>query len=204
MQAGRPKAQGLYNPDNEHDSCGIGFVANIKGHKSHDIVHRGLDVLINMTHRGAESADNKSGDGAGILIQIPHDFFVSNGIQLPAPGSYGAGLLFLPKAKNEADHCIKILEETIIEENLKLIGYRDVPVDSSVLGEIARNSEPVIKQVFITGKYEQDELERKLYLIRKISENKVRNSQIKHHRAFYFPSLSSKVIIYKGFRSLIR
>ncbi|HYW97207.1 MAG TPA: glutamate synthase large subunit [Bacteroidales bacterium] len=198
MYTGLPNPQGLYHPENEHDSCGIGFVAHIKGNKSHDIVKKGLEVLINMTHRGAESSDNKSGDGAGILMQVPHDFFVAKGIMVPEPGQYGTGLVFLPREKNEADKCKKILEQFAAEEGLKVMQYRNVPIDNSVLGEISRSTEPHIEQVFITGNYEQDELERKLYLLRKQTENKVRNSDIKDGNSFYFPSLSSKVMIYKG------
>ncbi len=195
---GFPKAQGLYNPANEHDACGIGFVANIKGVKSHEIVRRGLDVLINMTHRGAESADNVSGDGAGILFQMPHDFFLSKGIKLPEAGQYGAGLVFLPKQKEEAEQCLKIMEEIILAEGLKMIATREVPTNSACLGEISRSTEPSVFQVFITGKFEQDELERKLFIIRKLSENKIRNSEIPNKKAFYVVSLSTKVINYKG------
>ena len=198
MQTGLPKAQGMYNPENEHDACGIGFVAHIKGQKSHEIVRRGLDVLINMTHRGAESADNVTGDGAGILMQMPHEFFIGKGIKLPNPGQYGAGIVFLPKDKKEADKCLKIFEEIVSKEDLSIICYRELPVNTLCLGEIARGNEPAMKQVFITGKFEQDALERKLYIIRKLSENAVRNSDIKNKETFYFPSLSSKVLIYKG------
>ncbi|HOT15626.1 MAG TPA: glutamate synthase large subunit, partial [Bacteroidales bacterium] len=198
MQIGLPKAQGMYSPDNEHDACGIGFVAHIKGQKSHDIVRRGLEVLINMTHRGAESADNKTGDGAGILIQLPHEFFISKGLKLPSFGKYGAGFLFLPKNENAAKQCLDIFESIVKQENMEIITYRDVPVDSSCLGEIALSSEPAMKQVFVTGKFEQEELERKLFLIRKLAENQVRNSDILDKKAFYFSSFSSKVMIYKG------
>lgn len=198
MQMGLPKARGMYRPENEHDACGIGFVANIDGTKSHEIVRRGLDVLINMTHRGAESADNITGDGAGILMQMPHDFFISKGIQLPNPGKYGAGNLFLPKIKEAANQCIEILEKSLLSENLKVIAYREVPVNSLCLGEIALSSEPYSKQVFITGPYEQEELERKLYKVRKLSERLVRESNIEQKGYYYFPSLSTKVMIYKG------
>ena len=198
MQNRFPKPQGLYDPANEHDNCGIGFMANIKGNKTNDIVKRGLEILVNMTHRGAESSDNKSGDGAGILIQLPHEFFKSVQLQLPAEGKYGSGLLFLPKDEKEAETCISVLNETIGEEGLKLIGYRDVPVNSSVIGEIAARTEPVIKQVFIKGNFEQDKLERKLYIVRKVTENKIANSDLKDKEAFYIPSLSSKIFIYKG------
>jgi glutamate synthase (NADPH/NADH) large chain len=188
----------MYSPDNEHDSCGIGFVAHIKGQKSHEIVQRGLEVLINMTHRGAESADNKSGDGAGIQIQMPHNFFISKGIQLPSPGSYGAGIVFLPKNKENATMCLSIFEKIVAEENLQIISYRDLPVNSNCLGDIALGNEPAMKQVFITGKYEQEELERKLYIVRKLAEHAIRDSKIEDKEAFYFPSLSTKVMIYKG------
>lgn len=198
MTKGLPAKQGLYDPANEHDNCGIGFVAQLKGIKSHDIVRRGLEVLINMTHRGAESADNVSGDGAGILIQIPHDFIISKGIKVPAEGKYGTGLIFLPKGAKERKQCEKILVDTCIQEGLDVIDFKDVQVDSSVLGEIARKTEPHVKQIFVTANMEQIELERKLYIARKLTENQIRNSGIKDKEGFYIVSLSSKVMIYKG------
>ncbi|MBZ4676034.1 MAG: gltB [Anaerophaga sp.] len=199
MQQRFPKVQGLYDPVNEHDNCGIGFVAHIKGKPSNDIVRKGLEVLVNMTHRGAESADNKSGDGAGILMQVPHDYFRTLDFDLPAAGSYGTGLVFLPSDANSAKACLEILNKNIIEEGLELIGYRDVPVDSDAIGEIAKSSEPAIKQVFVTGNFsEQDALERKLYLLRKVTENAIRKSDISGKKCFYIVSLSSKVFIYKG------
>lgn len=193
-----PKAQGLYDPANEHDSCGIGFVAHIKGHKSNEIVRRGLEVLVNMTHRGAESADNKTGDGAGILMQLPDSFFREFGFSLPSPGRYGSGLVFLPKVEKEAQYCIDVLNEQLKSEGLELIGYREVPVNSRVIGDIARSNEPYIKQVFVKGDYEQDVLERKLFMARKVSENLVRSSSLKQKSSFYIVSLSSKIFIYKG------
>ncbi len=198
MQKRFPKAVGLYDPANEHDNCGIGFVANIKGQTSHDIVNRGLEVLVNMTHRGAESSDNKSGDGAGILIQVPHEFCNSLGFDLPEQGKYGTGLLFLPEENREALLCQEVLNACLIEEGLELVGYRDVPVDSSVIGEIAKRTEPRIRQVFVKGNYEQDKLERKLYIARKVTERKIRESELKEKESFYIPSLSSKIFIYKG------
>lgn len=198
MQTGFPKAVGLYKPENEHDSCGIGFVAHIKGQKTHEIIQRGLDVLINMTHRGAESSDNSTGDGAGILMQIPHEFIQTLGFKIPYIGEYGTGLVFLPPNEKERKICEDIMTNVIAEEKLKFIGFRDVPVDNKVLGEIARRSEPFIKQIFISGDHEQDELERKLYIIRKLCENKVRESDLKQKGFFYFPSLSSRLMIYKG------
>ncbi|MDP4184769.1 MAG: glutamate synthase large subunit [Bacteroidota bacterium] len=198
MQRGLPKAQGLYDPTNEHDNCGIGFVAHIKGHKSHDIILRGLEVLKNMDHRGATSADNKTGDGAGMLIQLPHEFFVNQGIDVPSSGKYGAGFVFLPVDEREASVCEEVLVRFIKEEGLELIGFREVPVDSSVMGEIAHRTEPRMKQVFIKGNLEQDVLERKLYLVRKQAEREVRESALTQKEYFYMPSLSSKVMVFKG------
>jgi glutamate synthase (NADPH/NADH) large chain len=172
---GFPQSQGLYNPGNEHDNCGIGFVTQIKGIKSHDIVKKGLEVLVNMTHRGAESADNVSGDGAGILMQIPHKFFLSKGLNLPTEGKYGAGLVFLPQKAEERNECEQILIEAIVAEGLDIIDFIDVRVDSGVLGDIARSTEPIIKQLFVTGKFsEQEELERKLFIARKQAEKRLK------------------------------
>jgi glutamate synthase (NADPH/NADH) large chain len=198
MSFGTPKKKGLYDPAQEHDSCGIGFVAQIKGIRSHDIIHRGLEVLENMSHRGAESADNITGDGAGVLIQLPHSFFLAKGIKIPAEGKYGAGLVFLPQADKDRTQCEKILVDSLISEGLDVLEFRDVPVDNSILGEISKSSEPFIRQIFVAGNQEQDELERKLYIARKQAENQMRKSTIKNKEAFYLPSLSSKVMIYKG------
>ncbi|HJZ42008.1 MAG TPA: glutamate synthase large subunit [Bacteroidales bacterium] len=195
---GLPKKQGLYDPLDEHDSCGIGFVAQIKGIKSHDIIDRGLEVLENMSHRGAESSDNVTGDGAGILIQVPHSFILSKGIKVPGEGRYATGLVFLPRGSKERAGCEKILIDSLVTEGLDVIDFQDVPVDNSILGEISKSSEPHIRQIYVTGNYEQDELERKVYIARKVSENLVRNSAIKDRDAFYLPSLSTKVLIYKG------
>ena len=155
-----PKAQGLYDPANEHDACGVGFVANIKGEKTHDIVMRGLQVNVNMTHRGAEGADNKSGDGAGILIQMPHEFFKSIMEDLPESGKYASGLVFLPKNADAAKKCVETLNHYVESEGLSVIGWRDVPVDSSCVGEIALRNEPCIKQIFIRSKGEEAEIGR--------------------------------------------
>jgi len=194
-----PGSFGLYNSDNEHDSCGIGFVAHIKGMASHNIIKRGLEVLKNMNHRGATSADNSTGDGAGILMQIPHEFITEElKIDVGVPGRYGTGLIFLPKDKDEADLCLEVLSKHIKAEGLNLIGYRDVPVDSSVPGEIAKTTEPAIKQVFVQASLERDELERKLYIIRKLAEKEIRDSNLKYKSGFYQPSFSAKVIVYKG------
>ncbi|MFN8207444.1 MAG: glutamate synthase large subunit [Bacteroidales bacterium] len=198
MEVGLPKASGLYNPENEHDSCGIGFVAHIKGQQSNEIIRRGLDVLNNMSHRGAESADNTTGDGAGITLQVPHDFIVSKGIRVPQAGDYGTGIVFFPQIEQERKVIENVLDAIIREEGLKLIGFRDLPVNNKVLGEIALSSEPFSRQIFISGDLEQDELERKLYIIRKRAEDQIRKSELKQAGYFYFCSLSTKIINYKG------
>ncbi len=194
-----PEAQGLYNPQNEHDNCGIGFVAHIKGNPTHDIVLRGLDVLLNMDHRGATSADNTTGDGAGLLMQIPHQFITEVlKLDVGEKGNYGTGIIFLPKDETEAAHCIDVLSKHIREEGLTLVGYRDVPVDSSAPGEIAKTTEPTVKQVFIRANLEREALERKLFMVRKLAEKEIRDSDLKFKDWFYQPSLSAKIIVYKG------
>jgi glutamate synthase (NADPH) large chain len=199
MQIRLPKSQGLYNRENEHDACGIGFVADIKGRKSNEIVRRGLDVVSRMEHRGAESADNKTGDGAGIMIQTPHDFLTSQISDLPEFGKYGTGLVFLPSDMEEMATCMEEFNKVIHEEGLELIGWRDVPVDSTVIGDIARSTEPLIKQIFIGGNdLDQLSLERKLYIVRKLIENRIRNSSLSNKDAFYPVSLSTRTLLYKG------
>jgi len=199
LQMRLPDAQGYYNPENEHDNCGIGFVAHIKGKPSHDIVRRGLEVLLNMDHRGAISADNSTGDGAGILMQVPHEF-ITEELKMPVgePGKYGTGLVFLPKDESEANLCIEVLSKHILAEGLTLVGYRDVPVDHSVPGEIAKITEPAIKQVFVKANLEKDALERKLYVVRKLAEKEIGESKLKYKDSFYQPSFSAKIIVYKG------
>jgi glutamate synthase (NADPH) large chain len=198
-QIGLPGSQGLYSPENEHDNCGIGFVANIKGQSSHEIIRRGLDVLLNMDHRGAISADNSTGDGAGILLQIPHEF-ITEELKIPVgePGTYGTGLIFLPKDENEAGICLDVLSNHIKNEGLTLLAYRDVPVDHSAPGEIAKTTEPAIKQVFVKASLEKDALERKLYVVRKLAEREIRESNLKEKKCFYQPSFSARIIVYKG------
>jgi len=191
-------AQGLYHPENEHDACGVGLVLQIDGKRSHDIVERGLQVLENMEHRGAESADNKTGDGAGLMLQIPHEFILLQGIAVPEKGTYGTGLVFLPKQQNEAEACLKTIQEKVEAEGLKLIFVRDVPVNSDILGEISRSNEPQIKQIFVTGCNNQEELELKLYIVRKKIEKALTKSSISQKRSFYIVSLSSKRMVYKG------
>ncbi|MBN1121609.1 MAG: glutamate synthase large subunit [Anaerolineae bacterium] len=201
MRVAYPHNQGLYSSANEHDACGIGFVAHIKGQKSNEIVRRGLDVLERMTHRGAESADNKTGDGAGIMLQIPQQFYESLIPSIPAPGQYGTGIVFLPQKASEADECCKLFEKIVKAEGLTVIAWRDIPTDNSVIGEISRRGEPVIRQVFVTGKTDltPDELGRKLYIARKLVEKAVRESKkIEQKSLFHFTNLSNRTVVYKG------
>ena len=193
-----PIAQGLYHPENEHDACGVGFVVRITGEKTHDIVERGLQVLENMVHRGAEGADHKTGDGAGILVQIPHEFILLQGIPVPERGHYGTGLVFFPKAKNEADLCMEMLNAILTADGLTMLAVRDVPVNSSILGEISRSNEPTVKQIVVTGPGKPEELERKLYIARKKVEKAAAQSALTEKRNFYIVSLSTQRMIYKG------
>jgi len=201
---GLPAPQGLYDPANERDACGIGFVANIKGQKSHDIIVKGIQVLINLTHRGACGCDPETGDGAGVLIQIPHKFFAREcarlGFTLPEPGEYGVGLVFLPVEKPERLQCEGILERIAVEEGLTVLGWRDTPIDGSAIGRVARNSQPYIEQIFIRrgADMTEDQLERKLYVVRKRAENEIAGSDIPDKDFFYVPSLSCRTIVYKG------
>ena len=198
MELLRPEQAGLYRSAFEHDNCGIGFVAHLKGKKSHNIIQRGLETLINMTHRGAEGADSKTGDGAGVMIQIPRDFYLMQGYSIPHEGQFGTGLVFLPRDAGEAKKCEEILVQIVNDEGVNLIGFREVPRDNSVIGEIARGAEPNIKQILLGADLPQEELERKLYIIRKRVEKFVAASKLKEKTLFYLPSLSTKVLIYKG------
>src|SRR5579871_5127038 len=201
---GLPVEQGLYDPRNEHDACGIGFVVNIKGEKSHEIIQKGLEILINLAHRGACGCDPETGDGAGILIQIPHKFFAREcaelGFPLPPAGEYGVGMVFLPVEPSHRLLAEGILERIVREEGLTVLGWRDAPVNVDAIGRIARASQPYIEQIFIAGTsgMPQDQLERKLYIIRKRAESEIANSQLPDKNFFYIPSLSSRTIIYKG------
>lgn len=190
-----PSAEGLYSPENEHDACGVGMIVDIHGNKSHELVDQALRVLENMKHRGAEGADNKTGDGAGIMLQIPHEFILLQGIPVPEKGKYGTGLIFLPKDEEEQKHILSILIEEVEREGLTLMHLRNVPVNSSILGKDALATEPDIKQVFITGASDTANLERTLYIIRKRIEKRIQ------HKDFYIVSLSSKNIVYKGMLS---
>ncbi len=194
----RPEKAGLYQPEFEHDSCGIGFVAQVKGRKSHSIIEMGLGVLMNMAHRGAEGADAKTGDGAGILLQIPRDFYLIQGYQLPPEGQFGTGIIFLPKEEDEARECINVLERIISEEGVEVLGYRDIPRNSDVLGEISRAAEPAMTQILVGADMEQIELERKLFIIRKRAEKFIRESSLSHKNLFYLPSFSTRILVYKG------
>ena len=188
------KQQGLYNEAYEHDACGVGMVVNIHGGKSHELVDKALKVLENMEHRGAETRD-KTGDGAGVLVQIPHEFILLQGIPVPEKGRYGTGLVFLPKDDEKGQQDIlNVMIEEIEREGLTLMHMRSVPTCPEVLGVGAREVEPDIKQIFVTGVTEEqvDTFDRTLYKIRKRIENRITNED------FYICSLSSKNIIYKG------
>lgn len=200
-----PRKQGLYDPRFEHDSCGVGFVCNVKGTRSYDIIDQGIQVLEHMSHRGAVGSDPRTGDGAGILIQIPHKFYAKavseDGIALPEAGSYGTGIIFFPTDDDERRWCMDLFEKYIAAEGQKLLGWRHVPVNSSVIGKGAQETEPNIKQVFIERSAdlkEQMAFERKLYLIRKQVENDVRDSEIKQKSFFYVANISSRTVSYKG------
>jgi glutamate synthase domain-containing protein 2/glutamate synthase domain-containing protein 1/glutamate synthase domain-containing protein 3 len=201
----RPPRQGLYDPIHEHDACGVGFVANIKGRKSHTIVEQGLTVLRNLTHRGAVGWDPKLSDGAGLLIQIPDRYFreemAKQGVKLPPKGQYGVGMVFLPRDPASRIACEYEIERAIKDEGQVLLGWRDVPVDNSDLAEPAKKLEPVIRQVFIgrgRGLTVTDALERKLYIIRKSSGHAIQALKLQHAKAFYVPSMSARTICYKG------
>ena len=200
-----PPRQGLYDPANEHDACGVGFIANVKGRKSHEIVQQGLRILENLTHRGAVGADPLAGDGAGILMQIPDAFLreecAALGIDLPAAGAYGVGMLFLPSRDEIRNYSETLITGIIAEEGQALLGWRDVPTDNTGLGESVKQVEPVIRMVFI-GKSEDcpdtDSFERKLFIIRKRVEIVMLNSDRKGCETFYVPSMSARTLCYKG------
>ncbi|MEI7497115.1 MAG: glutamate synthase subunit alpha, partial [Betaproteobacteria bacterium] len=198
--------QGLYDPSNEHDACGVGFVAHIKGQKSHAIVGQALKILENLDHRGAVGADALMGDGAGILIQIPDALFREDmakvGVTLPAFGEYGVGMVFLPKEHASRLACEQELERAVLAEGQVLLGWRDVPVNLDMpMSPTVRAKEPVIRQLFIgrgSNVIVQDALERKLYVIRKTASAAIQHLNLKHGKEYYVPSMSSRTIIYKG------
>ena len=202
---GLPEKQGLYDPENEHDNCGIGFIANFKNRKSHDIVCQGLQILLNLDHRGAIGADPLAGDGSGILIQLPHRLFSEEceklGFTLPEPGDYAVGMVFLPQGADHVKVCIEAIERTVRTFGQTVLGWREVPVDNNWLGESVKPIEPVIRQIFV-GRGENcadtDAFERKLFVIRKQAHHVVWDADIEDIGHFYMPSFSARTITYKG------
>jgi glutamate synthase (NADPH/NADH) large chain len=204
-QTGRPPAQGLYDPGAEHDSCGFGFVVDIAGRPSHDIVRDALTVLVNLEHRGATGSEANTGDGAGITIQMPHRFLVEQagkaGVKLRGRGGYGTGTIFLPPDKRARVECTRLFEQAAEQEGLRILGWREVPTDNSGLGVSARASQPHIRQVFVdrpTSLVEDMAFERKLYVVRRLAEKAASRSAIPGRGGFYIPSLSCRTIVYKG------
>ncbi|MFP5110054.1 glutamate synthase large subunit [Neobacillus sp. C211] len=202
---GYPSAQGLYLPEYEHEACGIGMVANINGKKSHDIVEHAITILCNLEHRGGQSADISTGDGAGILTQIPHSFFEKQcekeNIELPEAGRYGIGMVFLPQDPEIRKRVQKLVKNVIEEEGQTFLGWRTVPVNDSYVGDLAKKSKPFIRQMFIAPSgdlKDRSDFERKLYVIRKRLENEVSPSDLEHQEGLYVCSLSSRTIVYKG------
>ncbi|MGH7928088.1 MAG: glutamate synthase subunit alpha, partial [Candidatus Binatia bacterium] len=202
---GLPPKQGLYDPSFEHDACGVGFVVNIKGDKSREIVEQALTVLENLDHRGACGCEENSGDGAGILMQVPHGFFSEAcerlGFQLPDTAEYGVGIIFLPDHREQRRRFEKMIGQIIVAEGQRLLGWRKVPTDNLYLGETAKASEPFVRQVFIgRGADVKDDLafERKLYVIRRRAENAIRYAGLPGGEFFYIPSMSHRTIVYKG------
>ena len=208
-----PQKQGLYDPAFEHDSCGVGFVCHVKGKRSHDIIAQGLEILSRLSHRGATGADPKTGDGAGILIQMPHDFLVEEcvklKIDLPKQGEYASGIVFLPTDSKERAFCKEVFAKTVKKEGQELFGWRKVPVDDSDIGKTAKHTQPVIEQVFIKkcevvvrkdDSLIKDSLsfERSLYIIRRQIENAVRKEDLSQGSFFYITNLSSRTLSYKG------
>ncbi|MCA1561242.1 MAG: glutamate synthase subunit alpha, partial [Acidobacteria bacterium] len=209
---GPPDAQGLYDPANEHDACGVGFVAHVKGRRSHAIVRQALQVLINLQHRGACGCETNTGDGAGILIQMPDRFFrqAAEGLEidLPRPGGYGAGLIFLPREPDCRRRIKALFERVVVEEGQRVLGWREVPTDNRALGASAVSVQPVFQQILIgrgpalpppgASPDGDARFERKLYVIRKRVEHAVDALSSEDRRFFYVVSLSSQTLIYKG------
>ncbi|MBC8770513.1 glutamate synthase large subunit [Arenibacter sp. BSSL-BM3] len=196
------RKQGLYLPEFEHDNCGAGFICSLKGKKSNDIIHKALEILEKLEHRGAVSSDGKTGDGAGILVDIPHDFFQDVcSFELPEPGSYAVGNVFLPQKENQRDYCIEVFESNIKKQGLKLLGWRDVPVNKSIPGRIAAETEPFVKQIFVARENDEQDFfhfNLKLFIARKVTEHTINASKLSESKFFYVPSLSTKIIIFKG------
>ena len=202
----QPKAQGLYDPQNEHENCGIGLIVDMKGRKSHDIVKGALEICVNLDHRGGCGCDPITGDGAGIFIQLPHNFFKSIcktecGFDLPAEGDYGVGFVFLSTNAQERAHEEAIIEEIVAEEGLEMIGWRDVPVRSEILGKASAACEPCMRQFFVArGEAAERGLsfERKLYIVRRLATHRIRYTGEDEDALFYIGSLSSRTMTYKG------
>ena len=197
-----PVEQGLYNPENEHDNCGAGFICSLQGKKTNDVIHKALDILVKLEHRGAVSADGKTGDGAGILIEIPHTFLKSQcHFELPEANKYAVGMVFLPKKENQRNYCIAVFEDTLKKQDLKVLGWRKVPVNESIVGFVASQSEPTIMQVFVSRGEKQlsdAEFNTKLFIARKTAEHSIYDSKLSQSSYFYLPSFSTHTLIYKG------
>ena len=196
-----PKKQGLYSPEFEHDNCGAGFICSLKGEKTNNIIPKALNILTCLEHRGAVSSDGKTGDGAGILIEIPHDYFVKEcGFKLPKPYDYAVGMVFLPQKINQLNYCVDVFEKEIQKQGLNILGWRNVPINSKVVGSIAAKTQPVVKQVFIEkdNTLSETDFNTKLYISRKIAENEIYNSPLSQKNYFYFSSLHNRTLIYKG------
>ena len=196
-----PKKQGLYSPEFEHDNCGAGFICSLKGEKTNNIIPKALNILTCLEHRGAVSSDGKTGDGAGILIEIPHNYFVKQcEFDLPNPFDYAVGMVFLPQKINQLNYCVDVFEKEIQKQGLNILGWRNVPVNSKVVGSIAAKTQPIIRQVFIEkdDKLSESDFNTKLYISRKIAENEIYNSSLSQKNYFYFSSLHNRTLIYKG------
>ena len=216
MSTHPPGPQGLYDPAREHDACGVGFVVDLKNRKSHDIVHKALEILCNLEHRGACGCEENTGDGAGILVQMPHRFLAKEaaalGFALPNPGEYGVGMVFLPQDASPRAKCEKVIEKIVRDEGQKVLGWRTVPTNNQPIGDSAKHGEPVIRQLFIkrisglpTDKPDDPlAFERKLYVIRKLIESAFKRSSIPQKEMVYLPSLSSRTIIYKGMLNAVQ
>ncbi|MEY4593177.1 MAG: glutamate synthase large subunit [Pseudomonadota bacterium] len=206
MESAVPERQGLYDPANEHDACGVGFVAHIKGQKTHSIIEQGLLILKNLDHRGAVGADPLQGDGAGLLIQIPDLFYreemAKQGVELPAAGEYGVGMVFLPQEAASRHACTEEIERSVEGEGQVVLGWRDVPVNADMpMSPTVKAKEPVIRQIFVgrgPDVFVTDALERKLYIIRRRAANAIKQLKLKHGQEFYVPSFSARTINYKG------
>ena len=197
-----PEKQGLYSPEFEHDNCGAGFICSLQGKKTHDIIHKALDILDCLEHRGAVSADGKTGDGAGILIEVPHKFLKDQcSFDLPDENEYAVGMVFLPRKDNQSSYCVGVLESEFKKQGLKVLGWRKVPVKTEIVGTIAAQTEPKIMQVFVSKgdkNISNQEFNNKLFCARKISEHTIHNSNLSQSSYFYLPSLSTRTLIYKG------